>query len=295
MPLEAGGEPRELGKSYQGDFERFAALFNERPWFFATLPMYDLFIEDIGDLQDAAESKADSASYSTQYAFKWTRPFAGNVLDFALPSSVELGATRDITAAANRADIYQFKVRTANTAINCFGSHSRLHWFTWYQEDELYGALGVTVRLPRDKPDSYTLLLTGYLQTTFYIHEGNTLESALDGALQDADNWNGKAALVWRRTTGSSYLRTLIESFSRKSVPALTFTRSDSASFALASAKNAAGDAVLSHNASAAHRLEASLTQYLTLGASLGARWNYMPAAVSTLEVYGGISGKLAF
>jgi DNA polymerase-4 len=308
------------GGRYADDIEKTYSAISDRPWFFLTIPFYDLFAKDLSDeLQKSVQSNSSGSSnsasvnaaaqYSTFYQTTWARPFIGSLIDFFVPSNASLSVERDISAAANSSDVYQLKLQTGFTAMNCFGALSSTKIFSWYEQDEFISSFSVTTKIPAGALDSNavlrnTVVFTGYTHGTFYMKDSNTLRTGFDITLTGVDSWNSVLSAAWNRNAKVNPYRVLIKFF----VPGfddsnLRLTRSDTGSFAITSApavKNTGGEQSSSGNfrftVTYNHREEISVARYVSIFAFLGAALNHDTGTkIGSIAVPAGIGGKIVF
>ncbi|GMO44731.1 MAG: hypothetical protein Pg6C_06470 [Treponemataceae bacterium] len=308
----------EKGGNYSRDINTTYNSIGERPWFFGTAPFYDLFsqkiFQDIGaagtsEQSSTAQRKTSrSSQYSTLYQASWQRQFSGTAADFALPSNAALSVERDVSAAANISDVYQFKAQAGWTALNCFGASSAVQLFSWYEQDEFISSLSVTAKIPAGAADSNSMLrntitVAFYAQGTFYVTGEDTLRAALDTTFTAPGTWSAAASAAWNRGANPAPYISLIKLFAPSyDTQYLKLKRTDTGSFAINAVPSdaAAGAEKLSPDyrfaASFNHREEILVAKYVSLFAFLGASWNYnMKLKTTLIEAPAGLGGKIVF
>jgi DNA polymerase-4 len=214
-----------------------------------------------------------------------------------------------VSAAANISDVYQLKLQTGFTALNCFGALSSTKLFSWYEQDEFISSFSVTTKIPAGAFDSdaalrNTVVFTGYMHGTFYMRDTNTLRTGLDFTLTGVDTWNGTLSAAWNRNAKVNPYRALIKIF----VPSfddsfLRLTRSDTGSFSIYAtpsvkilgyeqSQNSDYRFTVTFN----HREEVSIARYVSIFAFLGAVVNHDTLTkIGSIEVPAGIGGKIVF
>lgn len=301
---EGGGvQSTSSGGDYATDIETLSDTLASRDWFFHACPFYDLFSTKLSDavLADTSmdEDSTDSLYYASEYSTSWKRPIFSGIQDLWIPSSAEFKLERDIRTAYSVSDIYQFKSTLGYTAFNIFGTESRLKLADWYRQDEFIGSSGLTVKIPHDEPSDYSLVLTGYLQSNFYLNDTDVLKLGAEVSFETEDDCSGTFTFVWKRKSVQSPVIGLVQLFkpdldSRGFV--LTRTDSTNAEFSRSTSSSTTDSTVTKKQSySFTHLVEAQVTHYVTLDASLAGTYSLTWDSTVSVSLTASLGGKLQF
>ncbi len=273
-----GVKKTEAGGDYFSDADKLFAPLSEREWFLKAMPIYDLLSDNLASsvLADATmdSSSTESLYYSSNYAAVWKRNFFATKYDFFIPSSVKLNLTRDIKTASSVADSSQIKLTSSHAAANVFGSTGTIKKFDWYEQDEYTASLSAAVKLPRDTPDNFSVLLGSYVQAVFFITQKEYVKTGFEISFEDKYNWTGKSTFIWKRYGKITPLFSIIELFK----PDLRhenhkLTRTDSLNF-LATSSSSSSEITKKYKVDLNHELEIQVTKFISVNTSAGINYN---------------------
>ena len=277
----------EKGGSYEKDLAALHESLAGKKYFFASLPIYDLVSGELSE--KVYESRGSSSYYTGAYTFSWKRAFFANKYDFFLPQSAKLEASRDIRTGTSTSDFYQLKNTANYAALNIFGRSGTLPIFSFFSNDEYNASLSAAAKIPRGKPENYTYIYSGYVQSTFYFTQENYLKSGFEGNYEGQDDWKAKYTLIWRRRAKSSLAKGAVSIFSEKKAEGtLKITKKDSFNLSL-SESSSTTKVTKRYSADYSHETETQLSKYISLNTGTGlsyyALWNKSVTLTATASV----------
>jgi hypothetical protein len=159
------------------------------------------------------------------------------------------------------------------TAFNVFGSESRLHWITWFRQDEYTGSVSATEKIPRDDPMNMTSLYTGYLQANFYMTDTDSLRTGGEFSFEADSDWDVKLTLAWKRRGSMSPLLGAFLLFKPDSdISGVILTRTDSINCTVSevsSTSSTSSEITKKQSFDFNHVLDMQITKYLTITGSI--------------------------
>jgi len=298
-----GIEKSSLTENYKDDAIALSNSWQNKDYYFKSLPIYDLFsnsiMSNITNDQANLNEKFNSLYYSTFYNVSWKRKFSGTSFDFFMPSNASLSIERDIKKATSLSDIYQIKTSLGFNALNIFGSKSSLHIFDFYEQDEYISSLTVTAKKTRETDSSFTLLFSYYNQNTFYIKDNETLKSGFEVTCEDENNYNSKITLIWKRSGRNSLLESPVKFFySKYSHKSDNLTRTDSLNFFISkqiSSSSTTTKYIKRQNAEYNHLLDIQINTFALLNTSLGLSYECTWDSIINLGANFGIGATIKF
>ncbi|MCR5290758.1 MAG: DNA polymerase IV [Treponema sp.] len=296
-------QTHSIGGIYQDDIYDTAQSIAQRDWFVSTMPIHDMFDTQLSQTilsnTSMTATSADSLSYTSTYKAEAKRPIFGTAADFFIPSGVSLAAARDIRTSAKINDIYQYTGSLLFTAFNVFGTSGSLPIATWFEQDEYTTSFSVTTKVPRTKPEEYSIVYTGYTQTIFYVTDTNTLRTGLELSWENTHDWSTKGTLQWKRRSYISPITGIIVLFKPQyddSGVILTRTDSFNCSFSQQDASTTTTEKIIKRQSySINHQLNAKMNKYLTISSSLAESFISMWKYYNYLSLSATIGVKLEF
>ena len=301
---ESGGVQQDTkGGDYARDYYEVSDSLSRRSWFFKSIPFHDLFSTDLSDtvLSDTSmtSSSTESLYYTTTYSAAWKRPVFGTTRDVWIPTNITLSAARDIRTSATVSDIYQLKALAGYTSFNIFGSESRLHWFSWYKQDEFTSSLSATAKIPRTSPADVSMLYSGYLQANMYVNDTDTLKSGGELSYEKYHDWSTKFTFVWKRRGHMSPLIGIIFLFKPEYDDShIIITRTDSFNCAFSETESLSttnSKIIRKQSYSFSHQLDMKMTKYLTVTGSIGETYACTWGTSILLTATASIGAKVTF
>ncbi len=191
------------GLNYGDDSNELLNLQKQRQWFYTSIPVYELFSQNLKD--------EINANYSAKYETLYKRKLFNSIKDLYIPSSASFAIIRDIKNQDSVKDLYQYKAVITNTSINNFGSDSILHLFDCYKQEELISSITGIIKIPSDSPENTSYQLTAYLQALFMINDKATLTTAIDGSIETNYNWTTHGTAIYSRPSETSFVLNLAQ------------------------------------------------------------------------------------
>ena len=139
------------------------------------------------------------------------------------------------------------------------------------------------------------MLYTGYVQANFFVTATNSFKTGFEGSIEDKDNWNCKATVIWKRLSSRSLVTSAIELIRPNYDQSESkLSRTDSLNLATSrSFSSSATEATQKFSAEYAHDLDISVNKYVTLntgiGGSYACTWNKIITVTATLTLGGTI------
>ncbi|MCR5045726.1 MAG: DNA polymerase IV, partial [Treponema sp.] len=189
------------GGNYGDDFNALFISYNDRKYYFAAGPIYDLISWNLSENIHSNTknlTQADSGQseyYNGEYAFSFKRPIYADKRDFYIPTKVALAFSRDIRAAKTLSDTYQGKLTLGWTAFNIFGKNGSIPIAKWFEQDEYLSSFIAALKFPRANPSDISQTYTTYLQANFYITKDNVFKNGVELEFQDQNNFTAKATV----------------------------------------------------------------------------------------------------
>ena len=291
----------EKGGDYARDVDDLRSGYGELRWFLTSFPVYDLFSAGLADsvLSDSSmdSNSVESLYYGGVYEASWKRSFYGNKKDLLVPANATLSVSRDIRTAATTADVYQIKTSLGHTALNLFGLTGSIPLATWFQQDEYATSFSATVKIPRNAPSQYSVLLAGYVQANFFVSADNSFKTGVEGTFEDRNNWSGKVTAAWKRLSASSPLISAV-TFVRPQldVSKTKLTRTDSMNLSASRTKSStATEATQKYAAEYNHALDIAVNQFITINTLVGASYACTWDKVATITAVLTLGGTIKF
>lgn len=281
------------GGDYGRDTSDLQESLAKKEYFFTSLPVYDLASGNLA--AKVYETDRESSYYTGAYSFNWKRAFSASRYDFFIPVSAKLEATRDIRTGDSTSDFYQIKGTANYTALNIFGRSGTMPIFSFFSNDEYSSSLTAAVKIPRNEPDSFSYLVSGYVQATFYFTPKNYLRNGFEGSVEGKDDWKAKYTLVWKRNAGSSLARGAVSIFSEeKAEKVQKITKTDSfnagASCASSTSKN-----TRRYSLAYMHEVETQVSKYISLNTDAGASYQALWGKSATLTATATVGATIRF
>ena len=283
------------GGNYARDMGELRSSYSDMRWFLTSFPVYDLISSGLSDdvLADSSmnASSSESLYYSGVYEAAWKRGFYGGKKDLFMPSSVTLSFVRDIRTASTSADVYQIKSTIGYNALNIFGLTGVIPVASWFEQDEYAASFSGVVKIPRTAPENYSLLLTGYIQASFFVTKENSIKTGLEGSFENRDNWSAKVTAIWKRLSYSSPLVSAYMLFRPNyDKSRARLTRTDSMNLGASRSKTSlAESAVQKYSAAYNHALDIAINRFITLntvtGASYACTWDKIVTVTALLTL----------
>ena len=140
----------ERGGSYRSDSSYLAKQIADFSQLYATVPLFDLFSEDIPDRTRNAGN--GSTVFTNTYSIDFRRTSAGRFSDLYIPSSAVISVRRETVTDENSStyrDVLSFPVKAGFSAFNSAGRYSARNWFSWYVQDEFVHLYSWTPKIDR--------------------------------------------------------------------------------------------------------------------------------------------------
>ena len=294
----------EKGGGYEKDMGDLRSAYRDISWFMKAFPLYDLFSTNLSDeilskssgLRDTEQKNtAESLYYTGTYEAIWKRGFYGNKYDLIFPANFSFSLARDIRTADSVSDIYQLKTTISYSALNVFGIEGLIPLATWFNQDKYAASFSATVKIPHNSAKNVSMLYTGYVQANFFVTATNSFKTGFEGSIEDKDNWNCKATVIWKRLSSRSLVTSAIELIRPNYDQSESkLSRTDSLNLATSrSFSSSATEATQKFSAEYAHDLDISVNKYVTLntgiGGSYACTWNKIITVTATLTLGGTI------
>lgn len=294
--VSGGTEDMQLSSKLENNyFEDSMELLNKqgnRSYMYKTIPFYDFFQDDLKDyIQEEKKAEMQRLTYTTKYETSWNRRLFNTPKDLIIPSFVSLGATRDLSASTKQSDIRQYRLTLTNNSINNFGSDSFYPLFTWYEQDEVITSLTGILKVPDDRPENTTWMLSGYIQLLIFINSTDTLKTALDGSFETNNDYSGRATFIWQRKGNTTPAVELVK-FIAKKAARTDFSISRKETLNLEFSKS---DKIRKQVYSFAHSVEAKFLKHYTLSTGIGIDFKYFSNSANLLSLNFSIGGKAEF
>lgn len=298
------------GGNYETDINTICSSMAKRDWYFTAFPIYDLISDDLASnvLKTMPSSQlqsempygltAQSASYNSKYELSFRRPIFATKYDLFVPTIATLAVTRDITTSENITDTIQTILSLGYTAVNIFCSDGPYPILKWCKSDEYNLSLQAALKIPKKTPDELKQQYSMYLQSNFFKTDEDVIRTALQFTLQDKDNYNGKATLIYERESSFSPILSLIKVFAKKTdFSSLKMTRSNALNFAFSSSLANSTNAKLRQYQSIelSHLIEYQILKQLSINASIAAGFTHTRDELCSLTCTLGIGGKITF
>lgn len=290
----------EEGGGYFSDAENLAEKINEKRYFLAALPFYDLLSDNLQkDVYKSSSAQASSGDFTTYYtglySFNWRRGFSGDKYDFFIPNSLKFDFSRDIRTAETASDLFQAKISAASSALNVFGKYGAIPLFSFYEQDEFASSFSAALKIPRKYSSQISASVSGYSQLTIFFKDKNSLKTGVEGSFESKNDWDGKMTLVWKRNSKNSVVFGFCSLFKNlKDKNSFKITKTDSMNFSAARASSSSS-IVKKCSFDFSHGAETQITKHVSLSTTAGAgyyaTWN--KAAVLSANV--SISASIRF
>lgn len=284
-----GEEQHSSGGSYISDFSAISKSFTKRKFVYTAIPFYDLFDKKLSQNINS-NLVSDSQTYSTVYSLNWKRKLMNNWLDFLVPSSSGVDFSREIKTGITQSDLYQIKGVISNTALNCFGSQSKLAFFNWYTQDEFISSITGTVKIPLLKSEQTTFAISAYDQILFLISETDSLKTGIDFSLETTLDWNIRATSIYSRNGTSSFITDIIKHFSKKDDLEIKILRKETLNLSAGQK-----DKILHQQYEFLHSTDFSFLKYYSITTGIGAVFSTTQNTASNLGLNLNIGGKIEF
>ncbi|MCR5613341.1 DNA polymerase IV [Treponema sp.] len=300
----------QKGGDYGRDITTMAQSMSCRPWFFYAMPVYDLISSDLASkvlntMPDARPQSsyaenytAQSVNYNGSYNFTWKRPIYASMYDLFVPTIASLSFARDISTAENIADNYQLKANLSYTAVNMFSKDGSFPLLKWCESDEYTASFQATLKIPRSDSTDVKQIYTTYIQANFYKTQEDVLRTAVQFSFQDAENWNGKATLLYKRKSHFTPILEIVKLFkSEFDYSNVSISRSNALNFTCYSSRAASTNAKLRQYQSIelSHLIEFEIIKQISINAGISGIFTHTRDEICSLEVTLTLGGKLKF
>lgn len=270
----ASGETLFSTTSYLSDTKHLFETQKERSYLYTSIPFYELF--------DSTLPQNVTQNFSAKYEILYQRPLFNNIKDVYIPSSASFAVIRDIKSLDNTKDLYQYKTVITNTSLNNFGFDSLNQFFKWFKQEEIISSITGIVKVPTDSLEQTTYLVSGYLQSLFYINDNATLTTALDASFETDNTWSTHETFIYNRKSNVSF----IKSFAQFLIPYLqsidfTISRKDILNIQLS--KN---DNKLKQNYAIEHSVDHKFLKNYCVSTGLGGTFSYVEDLANNLEIH---------
>lgn len=192
----SGFNTTAVTSQYADDILAFSDAFTPHLDSLSIAPVYDLFSSDIQDTlmsSLSAESDTSRLSYASSFTASWNRPLRADRLDFILPQSVSVTASRTLALAGlNTLDSKALSVLTTFAAFNSFGASSAHPVFSWYDQDEFQYSVRFTTG---DNLKTELALLS-----SLYFEDASSCTAFYSGTISAPDVYSHTVQFVWNRT-----------------------------------------------------------------------------------------------
>jgi len=280
------------GGNYFEDSQKFFSEFNNRQYFYTSIPFYDLFNKSTSSKMVPEQLGNISNTLSSKYELLWKRKLLNSYKDLFIPTATSFAISRDIKYTEAISDLYQIKAILSNNAINCFGNKSQLKLFDWYEHEEVQSSLTGIVKIPYGQADAITFQTTLYNQILFYITDKTTLQTAVDFSIETNLDWSVRSTFIWQRPGTTTFIIPLVMLIKpiQEANPNWKITRKDTLNIQI-------GRKELINNQlyEAYHNVDINFFEYYTITAGVGLDFNYIQNSKDTLSLKFTIGGKMEF
>lgn len=299
-----GGVTNALsGGSYKTDAKNFEESLNEKSWYFKALPFYDIFSNSLNKnvLSNASmnEDSVESLYYTSLYSVSWKRSFSATYRDFFLPQNASVSFERDIKTSSSVSDIYQFKGLLGFNALNVFGSKSSIHLTDIFEQDEYLTSFSCTLKSPKENFFAYSVLISVYQQSTFYITQDSFFKAGAELTFEDKNNLSSKTTFIFKRPGKHSLLKEASYFFYKpKQTDKNNIARTDSLNITLskASSSSTTSTKITHHqNYEYLHSLDIKLNNFVELNSSLGISYDCVWDKIVTLSASASLGATIRF
>lgn len=286
------------GGDYRSDVEHIA--YSGRGYFYTALIGNDLFSDNLASslLQTSSATSSTHYYYAT-YEASWKRPNYYTLADVFIPSVVNTSFARHITASSTQSDTYNAKASLTYSFFNLFGSYSALHLFSWYTQDEFYTILTSSAKIPRNQPSEYTLSNSATILATFTLNKTDSLKSALDATIEDADTWSAKGSLTYKRRRKTSPIVSLVQIFKPNlDTKHIFVTRADSIKLAASEKKTSSTTNAKTKKTQSViytHSSEVTFSSFLKIGTSVSPEFSRVTDGTTYVGISATLSATLSF
>jgi nucleotidyltransferase/DNA polymerase involved in DNA repair len=290
-----GSQLTSKGGNYKIDYDQLITALSSRSWYFSAAPFYDLFSSKLSEaiLSDTTltSESADSLAYSTIYTLSWNRPVFGSLTDFYIPTGITLSTTRDIRTSKKISDIYQFKTVVQQNAFNIFGDESQLRFFHWYKQDEYITSFTGGIKMPRNDPQNFSILVNTYSQSNFYLNDSDILKNGIELNIETDGDWSAEYTISWKRNGVFNPVANIIHLFVNSfNTDTTKLIRTDSADISLSSA-----DSIFKQIYVISHSADLQLFTYFTLNYGISGTCTCTQDSATLLALVLTIGGKAEF
>lgn len=298
------------GGDYYRDISTICKNTQKRDWYFTALPFYDLFSSQLSEkvLQTIPDAKKNSdveygrtpqsVNYNCQYDFTWKRPIFANRKDLFIPTIATLSVSRDISTAENIADTYQIKATTGYTAINVFSQSGYYPILKWCQSDEYNLSFQAAVKIPRTEPENIKQNYNLYAQANFYKTDSDVLRTGFQFTMQDVNNWNIKASVLYNRESKFTPVLEVVKLFNSKfDYSHIRLVRIDSLDVNISSSLAETTNAKIRNYQSVElkHQLEIYWIKQFAITTNIDAYFAHTKDEIINLNFTAGLGGKFNF
>jgi len=198
----AGSYPAPDNRDFADDFSVYGESLGEFPYFYTSVPIYEL-IQDRDSFEFAKATEGlPFASYRPEIGIQFERSFGSRLRDLYVPSNASLTLDRELLRRDDSlTDTQGINLSLESVALNLFGSLGAYPLTQRYESDELSNRVEYSLR--HREPDSTTLQRVRFENTTrFFASRDRTLslDSLVLFELEDyfSRELAGRARYEWR-------------------------------------------------------------------------------------------------
>ncbi len=284
----------EKKSAYAGDIAFAFENIGRRQWFWKTLPVFDLFAKSFESTGTNLTEKNNSSYY-----LSWSKPVSYTFRDLFIPNGASVSFERETVSSTSVSDYYILKLQTLFSALNVFGKYGSNSLFNWYEQDYFSTILTGTVKIPEDKPESFTPGFNINVDDSFYLPYDGILELTFDTYYEKKNNLSINTFITWKRKAESSPLILLIALFSDRIKPSsIPLTRKNILSYQFSKTQDNSitNTKIYSlHKASVSNSLEAQINKYFTLTTTAACSYTLSENENMYCSILFALGGKLNF
>lgn len=229
----------------------------------------------------------------------WTKSLYNSPLDIYVPTGASLSVSKETLSSASVSQYYLVKGQLSYTALNVFGKFGTDRIFDWYEQEFYSSSFSVSFKIPETEAEQMSFILTGYLNTDFYLQKEDILQVIMNASYEQNANANAGVSLLWKRGVSSSPL-ILFASLFKPELKQKHFnlTRINSLlySFARTSETTVTSSQVFTINTiSLSHELSAAINRYFTLKGNLTGSYMINAEKYNSISLKASICGRVEF